>query len=143
MLNPDVKLNPKIFDADILPSQVLRYKIWDGEQEPTRAGYGLPPTFSTSMWHVYVLESKIDGEKYVGITNNLKRRLAMHNSGKVFATRDRFPFHIIYIETLLNQHDAAAREKFLKSGWGKNYISRTLKHYYLESRKSLESKGLT
>lgn len=35
------------------------------------------------MWHVYVLESKIYGNKYTGITNDLKRRFAMHNTGKV------------------------------------------------------------
>ena len=80
-------------------------------------------------WHVYVLESKIDSNKYVGITNNLKRRFAMRNSGKVFATRDRYPFKLIYIESYLNQNDAASREKFLKSGWGKNHLLRVLKNY--------------
>jgi putative endonuclease len=81
------------------------------------------------MWHVYVLESKIDSDKYVGMTNNLKRRFDMHNSGKVPSTRNRYPFKIIYIETYINQHDAAAREKFLKTGWGKNYLARVLKNY--------------
>ncbi len=81
------------------------------------------------MWHVYVLESKIDGDKYVGLTNDLKRRLNMHNTGQVLATKNRFPFKIIYLETYLNKYDAAAREKFLKSGWGKNYLNRVLKNY--------------
>lgn len=30
---------------------------------------------------------------------------------------------------MLNQQDAYAREKFLKTGWGKNYLKRTLKNY--------------
>lgn len=81
------------------------------------------------MWHVYVLESKIDNNRYVGITNDLKRRFKMHNEGKVFSTKNRKPFKIIYIETYSDQHDAAAREKFLKSGWGKNYLGRVLKNY--------------
>lgn len=82
------------------------------------------------MWHVYVLKSKLDGNKYVGMTNNLRRRLAMHNSGKVFATSGRQPFEMIYIESYLNKFDAAAREKFLKSGWGKNYLQRVLSNYF-------------
>jgi len=86
------------------------------------------------MWHVYVLISKRDGDKYVGMTNNLQRRITMHNTGKVFATRNRHPFYPIYIESYLNQRDAAAREKFLKSGWGKNYLHRALK-YWSESKK--------
>ena len=86
------------------------------------------------MWHVYVLRSKIDSDNYVGITNDLKRRFNMHNLGKVFATRERFPFNLIYIESYVNQHDAVARERFLKSGWGKNFLSKVLKNY-LSSKK--------
>lgn len=86
------------------------------------------------MWHVYALESKIDGDRYVGMTNDLKRRFDMHNSGKVFATRDRYPLKLIYVESYLNQNDAASRERFLKSGWGKNHLAKVLKNY-LSSKK--------
>lgn len=82
------------------------------------------------MWYVYVLESKIDSHNYVGITNDLKNRLMMHNSGKVYSTKSRLPFHIVYCEVYRNKNDAAAREQFLKSGWGKNYLKRVLKHYH-------------
>ncbi|MEK9180141.1 MAG: GIY-YIG nuclease family protein [Patescibacteria group bacterium] len=82
------------------------------------------------MWHVYVLLSRVDGNKYVGMTNDLKRRLGMHNSGKVYATRDRVPLYPIYIESYLDQHDAAVREKFLKSGWGKRHLAKILKNWY-------------
>ena len=49
------------------------------------------------MWHVYVLQSKVDGDKYIGMTNDLKRRIALHDSGKVFATKNRFPLILIYV----------------------------------------------
>jgi len=78
---------------------------------------------------VYVLRSKKDNFNYVGCTNNLKRRLVEHNNGKVFSTRDRRPFILIYAEYYLNQQDAFAREKFLKTGWGKNYLKRALKNW--------------
>lgn len=67
---------------------------------------------------------------YVGITNDLKRRLEMHNTRKVFSTRQKAPFSIIYYEAHTNKYDAAAREKFLKTGWGKEWIKRTLKNFF-------------
>ncbi len=89
-----------------------------------------PPNFLDNMWYVYVLESKSDGNKYVGMTNDLTRRLSLHNSGKVLSTKTRMPFSLIYCEVYLNKHDAAVREQFLKSGWGKNYLSKTLQNYF-------------
>jgi hypothetical protein len=36
---------------------------------------------------------------------------------------------MIYYEAYLDSRDARAREKYLKTGWGRNYIKKTLKHY--------------
>lgn len=58
----------------------------------------------------------------------------MHNSGKVFSTRLRTPFKPIYYEAHENKYDAAAREQFLKSGWGKNWIKKTLRNYFLSKK---------
>lgn len=58
----------------------------------------------------------------------------MHNGGKVYSTQLRRPFHVIYYEAHHNKYDVAARERFLKTGWGKEWIKRTLKNY-LESKK--------
>lgn len=85
------------------------------------------------MWCVYILESKRDGSLYVGITNDLINRLKLHNDGKVYATRMRRPFKLIYYEAHTNKYDAAKREKFLKTGWGKNWIKRTLNYYFSSS----------
>ena len=81
------------------------------------------------MWYVYILKSKKYKWFYVGITNNLKNRFEMHNNGKVFSTKQFKPFILIYYEALLNKYDAAKREKFLKTGWGKDWIKRTLENY--------------
>jgi len=37
---------------------------------------------------------------------------------------------LIYFESCLNEEDAKAREKYLKSGMGKRYIRNRLKRYY-------------
>jgi len=80
-------------------------------------------------YHVYVLRSGTDDQNYVGCTNNLKRRFEEHNSGKVFSTKNRIPLALIYVETHLNRDGAFSREKFLKSGWGKNYLKKVMKNY--------------
>ena len=67
------------------------------------------------LYYVYVLNSSIDGNNYVGCTNNFKKRFAQHNSGEVLSTRNRRPLKLIYSEIYLNQQDAYAREKFLKT----------------------------
>lgn len=86
------------------------------------------------MWYVYILYSQKDYNLYVGMTNNLENRFKLHNQGKVYSTRFRTPFQLIYYETHCNKYDAAAREQFLKSGWGKNWIKRNLKNL-LKSKK--------
>ena len=82
------------------------------------------------MWYVYILQSQEDNHLYTGMTNDLKRRLELHNRGKVYATKLRMPLELIYYEAHQSKNDAAAREQFLKSGWGKNWIKQTPKNYF-------------
>jgi len=65
---------------------------------------------------------------YIGMTNDLRKRFNSHNNGENFSTQSRHPFILLYYEAHRNKHDAAQREKFLKTGWGKNWIYRTLKN---------------
>lgn len=78
------------------------------------------------MHYVYVLLSKIDNKLYTGYTNDLKQRLQKHNAGKVQTTRHRRPLGVIYYEAYLDEQDARKRERFFKSGWGRNYIAKQL-----------------
>jgi len=78
------------------------------------------------MWYVYVLRSRCNGELYVGCTNNLKERLKLHNKGKVLATKSRRPLALIHYEAFLDKYDAYLREKWLKTGWGRRHLRKTL-----------------
>lgn len=78
------------------------------------------------MHYVYILCSRKDGNLYVGYTNDLKQRLRKHNSGKVQATAHRLPLALIYYEAYLNEWDAREKERYLKTGWGRNYIRKYL-----------------
>ena len=79
--------------------------------------------------YVYVLRSLKDGLFYTGLTRDLLSRLKLHNSGQVPSTKQRFPLELIYWEGCLNEHDAAQREKYLKTAWGKRYIKGRLRRY--------------
>jgi putative endonuclease len=79
--------------------------------------------------YVYVLQSLRDQQFYVGLTDNVARRLQAHNAGLVTATKLRLPFELVYWEGCLNRSDAAQREKYLKTAWGKRYLKRRLHRY--------------
>jgi len=66
------------------------------------------------MYAVYILKSVKDQNLYIGSTNNLKRRLAEHISGKVFSTQNRRPFKLVYCELYKSEIDARKREHNLK-----------------------------
>jgi len=79
--------------------------------------------------YVYVLRSVVDRQFYVGLTHDLLARVEMHNTGHVTSTQARRPLELIYWEGSLNRSDAARREKYLKSAWGKRYLKLRLKGY--------------
>ena len=65
--------------------------------------------------YVYILKSiKFSNITYVGWTNNLKKRLKKHNSGKgAKFTRGR-KWNLIYYETFSSKKDAMKREFYIK-----------------------------
>lgn len=70
------------------------------------------------MFYVYILFSKKDNKRYIGITSSIQRRLFEHNSGPVKSTKNRRPFDLIYSEQFENKSDALLYEKLLKSKKG-------------------------
>jgi putative endonuclease len=74
------------------------------------------------IYFVYVLQSEKDKNIYIGITDDLERRLKQHNAGRNLSTKYRIPFELIYSEECRNRTDARNREKFLKSGCGREWI---------------------
>ena len=79
------------------------------------------------MYYVYVLESEIDGRHYKGHTSDLKNRIGQHNSGKTKSTKGYRPWKLVYSEIYNTKEEAIEREKYLKSGIGREYLK---KSYY-------------
>ncbi|MFH1170949.1 MAG: GIY-YIG nuclease family protein [bacterium] len=99
-----------------------------------RKGVGLPPEYCPKAMnhYVYILCSGKDGDFYTGYSNNLQKRIKEHRQGKVFSTQRRLPMRLMYYEACGNEHDARAREWYLKSGMGKRYLRNRLKRQLQE-----------
>ncbi len=69
-------------------------------------------------WSLYILKC-CDGSFYTGITNNIERRLKMHQAGKASRyTRTRGPVEMLYSETCSDRSSALIRECEIKE-WPK------------------------
>ncbi len=91
-------------------------------------------TTSSVFLYVYVLESLKDEDRYIGYTNNLKKRLQEHNKGLSFSTKFRLPFKLIYFEGCTNQEDAKRRENYLKTTQGRRFLGLRLQEYKRQNK---------
>ncbi|MBU2109503.1 GIY-YIG nuclease family protein [Patescibacteria group bacterium] len=87
-------------------------------------------TNSNVFFYVYILQSLKDGRRYIGYTNDLRRRLEEHNSGKNTSTKYRIPLKLIYYEACLDREDAKRREEYFKVTGGRRFLVKRLKTYY-------------
>ena len=77
------------------------------------------------MYTVYVIQDKI-GRKYTGYTGNMIKRLWEHNNKITVSTRKGSGWKIAYFEKLEDKKDAIKREKFLKTGKGRDFLKQHL-----------------
>jgi len=75
------------------------------------------------MIFLYVIKSLNHNFRYVGITNNIKRRIRQHNIGYNISTRKYKPFKLLLTENFNNYKEAREREIFLKSGQGRKFLN--------------------
>ena len=75
-----------------------------------------------NMYFVYAIRIVKKKYIYVGLTNNPDRRIAEHNLKKEKTTRLLTPLKAILIEKYGTRLEARKREKYLKSGIGKEYL---------------------
>lgn len=72
----------------------------------------------------YLLSSPSTGKSYVGFTSDLINRMKSHNifDKKGYTSRFR-PWIVVHVEFFDNKADAIKREKWFKSGVGRDYIN--------------------
>ena len=67
------------------------------------------------QYYVYILASKIRGTLYIGITNNLQRRIYEHKIGIKRGFTQKYGVNkLVYFESFKNVDEAINREKNLK-----------------------------
>ena len=82
-----------------------------------------------NFYYIYLLQSLTTSKWYTGYTNDLRKRFNEHQDNKSTYTNGRGPFKLIYYEACLNELDAKARERYLKSGMGRRYLKNRLKRF--------------
>ena len=75
--------------------------------------------------YTYVLQCA-DGDMYIGSTDDLKRRVRQHADGGCQDTKKRLPVRLIYYEACRSLDAARAREKQLKTGYGRGFLRKRL-----------------
>ncbi len=78
------------------------------------------------MYSVYALKSEKDSRIYVGMTNNLNRRIKEHNIGKTKSTKGYRPWKLIHCKDVENRIEAREIEKKWKSGYGKEFLKKLI-----------------
>ena len=71
------------------------------------------------MYYVYIMTNKSDSVMYIGITNDLERRVREHKCELIDGFTKRYHINkLVYFEDYLDVKDAIAREKQIK-GWSR------------------------
>jgi putative endonuclease len=78
------------------------------------------------MFTVYAIKSITRNYIYVGLTSDLIKRLDRHNNGYEKTTKPYRPFELIFSEVLETRIEAREREKYYKSGIGKDFLRNLL-----------------
>ena len=72
---------------------------------------------------VYILYSEKFNKNYTGYTSNLIERFKSHNSLETKGYTLKFrPWKVIHVEFFDSKSDAMKKEKYLKSGIGREFI---------------------
>jgi len=79
------------------------------------------------VYYLYLTESlSAQGERYVGMTTDLKQRLREHDQGKSFHTTKFSPWKLITYVAFTDRARAEAFERYLKSGSGHAFARKRL-----------------
>lgn len=80
------------------------------------------------MYHVYILLSEVKNRTYTGVAEDVDKRLAEHNAGRVKSSSPHRPYKVIHTESFATLSEARQKEKYYKSTTGR----RRLKEMFFE-----------
>jgi putative endonuclease len=76
---------------------------------------------------VYVLYSSKSSTLYTGFTSNLIKRFHDHNFNNTSGYTVKYrPWKVLYTEVYFSKNEAKLREKYLKTGAGRDFIKKNV-----------------
>ena len=83
-------------------------------------------------YYVYILASRRHGTLYIGVTNNLWKRLEQHRSGHGSEFVKKYGVHrLVHMDVFVSPQDAITREKQLKE-WRRDWKIRLVEEHNLD-----------
>ncbi len=80
------------------------------------------------MKYVYLLESiNFPAETYVGLADDLRKRLAAHNAGQSLHTKKFKPWRLVTYLAFSDENKAVSFERYLKSSSGRAFAKKRLR----------------
>ena len=94
------------------------------------------------MYYVYILTNKTNNVLYIGMTNDIHRRITEHKSEMIDGFSKRYHTHkLVYFEEYGDSMEAISREKQLKGYKHEDIVIKTWITLYNDN-KSLETKNV-
>ncbi len=84
-----------------------------------------PDRIQKPMRWVYIIQNK-DGKLYKGITSDLQQRIHYHNSNLGHWTKLKGPWKLVHSESYQTKREALVKERFYKSGKGRDLLKRMI-----------------
>ncbi|NBV69069.1 MAG: GIY-YIG nuclease family protein [Flavobacteriia bacterium] len=78
-------------------------------------------------FYSYVLRSLKNGILYKGSTQDIEKRLIIHNQGLVNYSSKHTPWELVLFEQFETRGEAMKREKWYKTGTGRDWIKSQIK----------------
>ena len=75
-------------------------------------------------YFVYFLVSEKNNDLYVGSTEDVKKRVGLHNAGKVKSTKAYRPWRLLGFERYESRSEAVKRERFFKAHQQKEILKK-------------------
>lgn len=91
-------------------------------------------------YYVYILCSKKNGTLYIGVTNDISRRVYEHKNKMIKGFTDKYGVNkqLVYVETYADVREAIQREKILKK-WNRAWKMRLIEEVNPEWKDLYES----
>ena len=90
----------------------------------TQAG---SPEGSLSMWYVYIIRNDTNKRFYIGVTEDIEKRIAQHNKSKRRSITHFGNYYLVHSEQFPTFQEARKREQQIKAYKGGNAFKKLLR----------------